>query len=57
MLGAMRGRRNGSIIAFLGDHGFKTGLYGGWGKHTLMRDDTRVPLLLQAPDVPISSHA
>lgn len=36
-----------TIIVLLGDHGFKTGELGGWVKHTLMRDNTPVPLLLR----------
>ena len=35
-----------ALVALLGDHGWKLGELGGWGKHSLATHDTHVPLLL-----------
>jgi len=40
-----------TLVALCGDHGFKLGHGGSWGKHTLLRADTRVPLVLAGPGV------
>ena len=40
-----------TIVALLGDHGWKLGHAGSWGKHSLLAADTRVPLLIRAPGV------
>ena len=44
-----------TIVVLMADHGWKLGHHGGWGKHTLMSADTRVPLLLHVPWL-ASSH-
>ena len=33
----------------IGDHGWKLGHLGGWGKHSLMTQDTHVPLIIRTP--------
>ena len=45
-----RGGDNRTIVALFSDHGWKLGHHGDhWGKHTLMGDDTHVPLLIAVP--------
>ncbi len=38
-----------TIIVLWGDHGYKTGEYGSWCKHSNMELDTNVPLLISVP--------
>ena len=38
-----------TIIAVVGDHGWKLGEYNTWSKHTLYEVDTRVPLIIDRP--------
>ncbi|MFY0652555.1 MAG: sulfatase [Cyclobacteriaceae bacterium] len=40
-----------TIIVLWGDHGWKLGEYGGWCKHTNFELDTRVPLMISAPEL------
>lgn len=42
-------KANGTLVVLLGDHGWKLGHHGGWGKHTLLAADTHVPLIVRAP--------
>ncbi|MEM6378980.1 MAG: sulfatase [Bacteroidota bacterium] len=38
-----------TIIVIWGDHGYKLGDYGSWCKHTNFEIDTRVPVIIRAP--------
>jgi arylsulfatase A-like enzyme len=38
-----------TIVVLWGDHGFKLGEHGGWGKLTHFELDARVPLIVRAP--------
>ena len=38
-----------TVIVMHGDHGFKLGHFGSWGKHSLMTQDTHVPLIVSVP--------
>ena len=39
------GLDNTTLTVLLSDHGYKLGHFSAWGKHSLMRADTRVPLI------------
>lgn len=41
--------RSRTVVAVIGDHGWKLGHLGGWGKHSLMTQDTHVPLIIRTP--------
>jgi len=43
------GARSQTVVAVIGDHGWKLGHLGGWGKHSLMTQDTHVPLIIRTP--------
>ncbi|MEM8738869.1 MAG: sulfatase [Planctomycetota bacterium] len=43
------GVADNTIVVVWGDHGWKLGDYGDWGKHTAMELDARVPLMVRAP--------
>ncbi len=43
------GLSDNTIVVFWGDHGFKLGEHGGWGKLTNFELDARVPLIVRAP--------
>ncbi len=43
------GLRENTIVVFWGDHGFKLGEHGGWGKLTDFELDARIPLIIRAP--------
>ena len=43
------GLAENTIVVVWGDHGWKLGEHGGWGKMTNYEVDTRVPLLVRAP--------
>lgn len=45
------GLAENTIVVLLGDHGWHLGEYGFWGKHTLMKRATRVPLIVRVPGV------
>jgi iduronate 2-sulfatase len=45
------GQRDNTIIIVWGDHGWHLGDMGVWGKATNYEIGTRVPLILQAPDM------
>lgn len=38
-----------TIVVLFGDHGWQLGEHGFWGKHTLMREATRIPLIVRVP--------
>ena len=38
-----------TIIILWGDHGYKLGDYGDWCKHTNFEVDTRIPVIIRAP--------
>ena len=43
------GLRERTVIILWGDHGWKLGDYGAWGKHTNFELDTHVPMILSVP--------
>ncbi len=43
------GIADNTIVVLWGDHGFKIGEFGAWCKHTNFELDTRVPLIVSAP--------
>ena len=43
------GLRENTIVVLWGDHGWKLGEHGSWGKMTNYEMDTRVPLIVSAP--------
>lgn len=43
------GLSENTLVVFWGDHGFKLGEHGGWGKLSNFELDARVPLLLRVP--------
>ena len=38
-----------TIVILWGDHGWKLGEHGGWGKHSNVENDTNAPLILSVP--------
>ncbi|MCR9199663.1 MAG: sulfatase-like hydrolase/transferase [Planctomycetaceae bacterium] len=46
------GLADNTIVVLLGDHGYHLGEQGLWGKTTNFELDTRVPLIVRAPDMP-----
>lgn len=44
------GLRESTIVVLWGDHGYKLGDYGLWCKHTNLELDTRVSLIVSAPE-------
>jgi arylsulfatase A-like enzyme len=45
------GLRDNTLVVVWGDHGFKLGEHGGWGKLTNFELDTRVPLIVRVPGI------
>jgi arylsulfatase A-like enzyme len=43
------GLRDNTIVVLWGDHGWKLGEHGSWGKMTNFEMDTRVPMIISAP--------
>jgi len=43
------GLAGNTIVVLWGDHGWKLGEYGHWGKHTNFEQDTNAPLIISAP--------
>lgn len=41
--------KENTIVVFWGDNGWKLGTHGSWCKHSNFEDDTRVPLIVNAP--------
>ncbi len=50
------GLRDNTIVVLWGDHGFKLGEHGGWGKLTDFELDTRVPLIIRMPGRRAGTH-
>ena len=46
------GIADNTIVVLWSDHGWKLGEFNGWGKMTNYEIDTRVPLILVAPNLP-----
>jgi len=46
------GLADNTIVVLWSDHGWKLGEFNGWGKMTNYEIDTRVPLIVAAPDLP-----
>jgi len=42
---------NSTLVVLFGDHGWKLGHLGSWGKHTVMSHDTHVPFMIAVPGV------
>lgn len=38
-----------TIVVIMGDHGWQLGEHSFWGKHTLMNQSTRIPLIIHLP--------
>lgn len=51
------GLRENTIVVLWGDHGYKLGDYGLWCKHTNLELDTRVPLIVAAPEFAAGQHS
>ena len=49
------GLADNTIVVLWSDHGWKFGEYRGWGKMTNYEIDTRVPLMIRAPDMQTQS--
>jgi len=45
------GLADNTIIAIIGDHGWKLGEHGSWCKQTNYEIDTRVPMIINAPGI------
>ncbi len=43
------GLSKNTIVILWGDHGWKLGEHGSWGKHTNVEDDTNAPLIISVP--------
>ena len=43
------GLRQNTIVILWGDHGWKLGEHGAWGKHTNVENDVNAPLILSVP--------
>ena len=46
-----------TIVVVWGDHGWKLGEHGSWGKQTNYNIDTRAPLIVRAPGMPVRNVA
>ena len=46
------GLRENTIVVLVSDHGFNLGEHNFWGKHKLLEDAVRVPLMISAPGMP-----
>jgi arylsulfatase A-like enzyme len=51
------GLEDDTVVVVWGDHGYKLGEHNGWTKQTNYTIDTRVPLIIRAPGMPMASHA
>ncbi|MBB1287289.1 sulfatase [Flavisolibacter sp. BT320] len=50
------GLAENTIVVLWGDHGFKLGEHGGWGKASNFELDVRVPLMVRVPGFPTNSE-
>lgn len=45
-----------TIVVLWGDHGWNLGEHSFWGKHTLVDNATRLPLMIKVPGLPVGRH-
>ena len=48
------GQTDSTLVVLFGDHGYKLGEHGGWGKQDVWETGSRIPLIVRAPWLPAS---